>query len=54
MRMLCVRLSRITPSPLMSPPYTEEWGVESPLDWGDVRADRDWLEPGMPVGVRER
>ena len=57
-RILCVRLSRAMPmpSPLLSPPYTLEWGVERPLDCGEVRADRDWLEPGMLelVGVRER
>lgn len=33
-----------------------EWGLERLLDWGDVRAESDWLEPGMfeLVGVSER
>lgn len=55
-RMLCTLLSRATLSPLMSPPYTLEWGEDSPLDWGEVRDDSDWLEPGMLelVGVTER
>lgn len=33
-----------------------EWGLERLLDRGDVRAESDWLDPGMfePVGVSER